>query len=135
MEKKEKAENGANMDVDKQNDMPEEMTRLRTMLNALGVKWVDNSTKYPIIDDIDMNIYRTYYDYKGSSYSVICGAATYGGDEGLLEVWIDREGDPTGWHTADDVLAMMGYRKAVFNRVVAMLGQRIKEIKEGVLHE
>jgi len=94
------------------NNIPEEMAKLRTMLNALGVKWVDNSTKYPIIDDIDMNIYRTYYDYKGSSYSVICGIATYGGDEGLLEVWIDRKDDPTGWHTADDIIAMMKEEKA-----------------------
>lgn len=88
-------------------NIPEEMAKLRTMLNALGVKWVDNSTKYPIIDDFDMNIYRTYYDYKGLNYSVICGMGTYGGDKGLLEVWINRDEEPTGWHTADDVLAMM----------------------------
>lgn len=95
------------MGVSNRMNIPEEMAKLRTMLNALGVKWVDNSTKYPIIDDFDMNIYRTYYDYKGLNYSVICGMGTYGGDKGLLEVWIHRDEEPTGWHTADDVLAMM----------------------------
>lgn len=40
------------MGVSNRMNIPEEMAKLRTMLNALGVKWVDNSTKYPIIDDL-----------------------------------------------------------------------------------
>ena len=95
-------------------NIPEEMAKLRTTLTAMGVKWHDDSViqpKIPELEDmelnIDLSIYRTKYKYKGSEYSVICGHGTYGGDEGLLEVWIDRKGDPTGWHTADDIIAMM----------------------------
>lgn len=95
-------------------NIPEEMAKLRTRLWAMGVKWHDDSViqpKIPELEDmelnIDLSIYRTKYKYKGSEYSVICGHGTYGGDEGLLEVWIDRKGEPTGWHTADDIIAMM----------------------------
>ncbi len=87
-------------------NIPEEMAKLRTTLTAMGVHWEDDSETFPIIGK-DINIYRTKYKYKGSEYSVICGCGTYGGDEGLLEVWINRKGDPTGWHTADDIIAMM----------------------------
>lgn len=86
-------------------NIPEEMAKLRTTLTAMGVDWYDDSETFPIIGT-DINIYRTKYKYKRSEYSVICGHGTYGGDEGRLEVW-DRKGDPTGWHTADDIIAMM----------------------------
>ena len=87
-----------------------EMARLRAMLTEMGVEWRDDSTNYPTENpffDKGMSITRTKYNYKGYEYSVICGYGTYGGDEGLLEVWIDRKGEPTGWHTADDIIAMM----------------------------
>lgn len=89
-------------------NIPEEMAKLRTALTAMGVHWYDDTETFPIITgiDTDFSIYRTKYKYKGSEYSVICGHGTYGGGEGLLEVWISRK-EPTGWHTADDVLAMM----------------------------
>ena len=90
-------------------NIPEEMAKLRTTLTAMGVHWYDDTETFPIITgiDTDFGIYRTKYKYKGSEYSVICGHGTYGGDEGLLEVWISRKGEPTGWHTADDIIAMM----------------------------
>lgn len=90
-------------------NIPEEMARLRAMLTEMGVEWRDDSSihlfKNPYVGNMD--IYRMKYKYKGYEYSVICGYGTYGGDEGLLEVWIDRKGEPTGWHTADDIIAMM----------------------------
>lgn len=90
-------------------NIPEEMAKLRTTLTAMGVHWYDDTETFLIIPDIGTNfsIYRTKYKYKGSEYSVICGHGTYGGDKGLLEVWISRKGEPTGWHTADDIIAMM----------------------------
>lgn len=88
-------------------NIPEEMAKLRTTLTAMGVHWYDDSETFPIIFGTDISIYRTKYKYKGSEYSVICGRGTYGGDEGLLEVWINRKDEPTGWHTADDIIAMM----------------------------
>lgn len=90
------------MGVSNRMNIPEEMAKLRTTLTAMGVHWYDDTGI-----DTDFRIYRTKYKYKGSDYSVICGHGTYGGGEGLLEVWISGKGEPTGWHTADDVLAMM----------------------------
>lgn len=89
-------------------NIPKEMSKLRTTLTAMGIRWYDKSETFFITGiDTDFSIYRTKYKYKGSEYSVICGHGTYGGDEGLLEVWINRKGEPTGWHTADDIIAMM----------------------------
>ena len=95
------------MGVSNRMNIPEEMAKLRTTLTAMGVHWYDDTETFPMGMDMDFSIYRTKYKYKGSEYSVICGYGTYGGDEGLLEVWISRKGEPTGYHTADDIIAMM----------------------------
>ena len=45
-------------------------------------------------------------NYKGKLHSVICGYGTYGGQEGLLEMMIGNN-DPSGWHTAEDVIEIL----------------------------
>jgi len=87
--------------------IPSEMARLRTMLTDMGVEWWDDSNITLTYEYEVLNIYRTKFKYEGSEFSVIYGQNTYGYDKGLLEVWDYREEEPTGYHTADDVIAMM----------------------------
>lgn len=88
--------------------MPEEMIKLRNALDERKIAWVDKSDdmgrSFPFLD---MMIYRTAYDYGGIKWSVISGFSTFGGDKGLLEVWISNS-DPIGSLTAKDILTMMG---------------------------
>lgn len=85
--------------------MPQEMIKLRQMLDNMGIEWEDVSCKdvssYYVT--IDLSIYRTHFEYKGRHISVITGHGTYGGNEGLLEMW-DGNGEPEGWLTAKKVI-------------------------------
>lgn len=85
--------------------IPEEMIRLRNVLNSRNVQWIDRSEK-PSFSLIDLTIYRTWFIYKGREWSVISGYGTYGGEEGLLEVMVDND-NPRGHMTARDVIEMM----------------------------
>lgn len=97
--------------------IPNEMSKLRTMLTEMGIKWQDKSDIYPedkILDIMnrcnvsreiaDVSIYRTHFNAIGYHYSVIWGYGTYGGEDGLLEMMVDDE-EPTGWLTAEDVIS------------------------------
>ena len=81
--------------------MPEEMKKLRQMLDKDGIRWVDGSitsSAYPQFD-----IYRTQFFYGKLIMSVISGKGTYGGNLGLLELVIGLD-DPIGSLTAKDVM-------------------------------
>lgn len=86
--------------------MPQEMDRLRSILDEMGIKWCDKTERHGIPGTIDLTIYRTHFTYKGKIHSVICGYVTYGGQEGLLEMMIGNN-DPSGWHTAEDIIEIM----------------------------
>jgi hypothetical protein len=76
--------------------MMNEMTKLIIVLNTLGIahtityQTIDKAPQVWIADDFD----------------VICNKYSYGGKNGLLEMW-DRHNsnDPTGYLTAKDVVA------------------------------
>ena len=97
--------------------MPEEMIKLREMLTEMGIKWHDKSSvyePYEIVDHkilLNLCIYRTHFNYKGKFHSVICGIGTYGGELGLLEIMIETD-DPTGYHTAEDIIKILKGEKA-----------------------
>lgn len=80
--------------------MPQEMIKLRQMLDDMGIKWKDVSEHFRLID---LSIYRTHFEHKGRHISVIIGHGTYGGNKGLLEMW-DGNGEPEGWLTAEEVI-------------------------------
>lgn len=84
---------------------PDEMQKLRTMLDNMGIKWHDESASLDSQDEIFM-IYRTKFKIGGVRYSVVCGFCTYGGDKGLLEMMVG-DADPTGWLTAEDIIGVV----------------------------
>lgn len=99
--------------------IPNEMSKLRTMLTEMGIKWQDKSAIYPEnrIREImnmfnvsrqiaDVSIYRTHFDAIGCHYSVVCGNGTYGGEKGLLEMMVNGA-EPTGWLTAEDIIGQI----------------------------
>ena len=93
-------------------NMPEEMVKLRKMLDDKGIAWKDKSSEY--MGFLDVNgfdrIYRTHWDVDGKHYSAICGIGTYGAFRGDLELMID-DTEPWGYLAADDVIGKMeGYR-------------------------
>jgi hypothetical protein len=84
--------------------MPQEMIKLRQMLDDMGIEWEDVSSHYKFDESlIDLSIYRTHFEHKDRHISVIIGHGTYGGDKGLLEMW-DGNGEPEGWLTAEEVI-------------------------------
>ena len=52
--------------------MPQEMDRLRSILDEMGIKWCDKTERHGIPGIIDLTIYRTHFTYKGKIHSVIC---------------------------------------------------------------
>ena len=87
--------------------MPEEMTKLRELLDQQDIEWRDDSFDrkggFPFLD---LSIYRTKFRYNGCAYSVICGYGTYGGEVGLLELRIG-DCDPVGNMTAEEVMEII----------------------------
>jgi hypothetical protein len=86
------------------------------MLDSMGIRWHDVSEKMAqtAIETaikklelpekyVDYTIYRTHFCVGDSAYSVICGYATYGGEDGLLEM-MGGGNDVEGWLTAEDVI-------------------------------
>lgn len=85
--------------------MPEEMIKLRNVLNSREIPYLDRTEK-PGFALMDLTIYRTWFIYKGKQWSVISGYGTYGGDKGLLEVMVD-DYNPMGSLTAQEVIMLM----------------------------
>ena len=84
-----------------------EMTKLREYLDTNDIEWRDDSDE--MSDWYFMC--RTKFDIKGNDFSVINGVGSYGGvnagckyNQGLLELWINQKGEPTGYLTAEDVI-------------------------------
>lgn len=93
--------------------MTEEMTKLRQMLLAKNIDYIDRSDPKTIL--VNYRIDRTHFFVKGAKthfFSVVHGFGTYGGysthgkDKKLLEVQIDHK-DPIGFQTAEDVMKMV----------------------------
>lgn len=90
--------------------MTSEMVKLRRLLDAEGIAWVDASDEKSIY-----HIDRTHFRYRRYRWSVIHGYGTYGGknhwdkDMGLLELRSNGagNGDPIGWLTADEVMRLV----------------------------
>lgn len=83
-----------------------EMQKLREYLDAHGIEWRDNSDAFS-----EWWMCRTKFEINGSSFSVINGVGSYGGvnagckhNQGLLELWINEKGEPTGYLKVEDVI-------------------------------
>ena len=85
--------------------MPEEMIKLRNVLNSKKLEWLDRTEK-PSFSLLDLTIYRTWFIYKGKEWLIVSGYGTYGGEEGLLEVMVD-DYNPMGSLTAQEVIMLM----------------------------
>lgn len=95
-----------------------EMLKLRDILDEMSIAWTDDSD--PLTPDtIECRIYRTTFYANSARYSVVYGFGTYGGwnrfsekaDPQRLELMINSE-EPTGWHTAEDIISIMKERQA-----------------------
>lgn len=93
-----------------------EMLKLREELDKMQIDWTDESdslTEYTALDDC--RIFRTHFWYNADKYSVVYGFGTYGGwgrfqdDPRLLELMVNNE-EPTGYHTAEDIIRIMQER-------------------------
>ena len=86
--------------------MPEEMQRLRAALDVRGIEYQDLSDDFDrSFPFYDMTIYKIRYIFKGTTYEVITGLGTMGGDWGLLELRQDHE--IKGSMTAEGILKLM----------------------------
>lgn len=98
---------------------PDEMQKLRTMLDDMGIKWHDESDIMPQAEIehgmrklgvpemfVDCTIFRTKFTIGEIYCSVISGYCTYGGEEGLLEMMYSG-GEVTGWLTAEDIIGVI----------------------------
>ena len=83
------------------NKIPEEMLKLRNVLNSRGVVWYDRTEK-PSFSLLDLTIYRTWFIHKGKEWLVSCGYPI----TDTLEVRIE-DYNRVGNLTAQDVLLMM----------------------------
>lgn len=91
--------------------MTEEMIKLRQMLKAKKIEYIDHSDP----EDSKMHIDRTHFLIEGKRthfLSVIHGYGTHGGvtlygkDYGLLEVQIDHR-EPVGFKSAEDIMKIV----------------------------
>lgn len=102
-------------------EMCPEMLKLRNILDEMNIDWEDDSD--PLTSTtIEYRIYRTRFYKNCDRYSVIYGFGTYGGwnclseclsekeDPKLLELMINDE-EPTGYHTANDIIVIMKERE------------------------
>lgn len=94
-----------------------EMLKLRDILDEMNIDWTDDSDSLTPTT-IECRIYRTTFYLNGDRYSIVYGFGTYGGwnrfsekvDPQLLELMINHE-EPTGWHTAEDIISIMKERQ------------------------
>lgn len=91
--------------------MTEEMTKLRQMLKAKKIVYIDRSDP----EGSKLHIDRTHFIVEGKKtyfFSVIHGFGTcggqnlYGKDKGLLEVQVNHK-EPVGYKTAEEVMKMV----------------------------
>jgi hypothetical protein len=93
----------------------EQMQLLRQLLDKKNIPWEDHSEDMTRDKDSPMWFCRTWFEYKGTKWSVVNGFGTYGGwfganpgasekeNMGLLELY-DWISEPKGWLTANDVM-------------------------------
>jgi hypothetical protein len=79
-----------------------EMVRLRELLDSAGIGWHDqsvrngNHTIHRTISDAMVVVNEDGEGLEFRAFSVVWGQFTYGGTDGLLEVWPWYADDPTG---------------------------------------
>lgn len=85
----------------------DEMNRLRELLDKEGIAWVDNTSKK--VARTQSPDWSDWHSRSKNRWSCICGAYTYGGPQGMLEVWFG-DNDPQGWLTAKEALKLIKAR-------------------------
>ena len=96
----------------KKSSMPFDYTAIRTLDALLTEKGIPHECIEPNEFSRNMGIkipnYAVCVQNKEKNISVVIGPGTYGGMEGLLEMWIRPcEGNPVGYLTADKCLEMI----------------------------
>ena len=96
--------------------MPIQLSLLAGMLDEACIGWHDDSEVFPwtsiqrpqepnaiwrvISNDTDTPFVRR-------EFSAICGVGTYGGDDGLIELWRRCDAEPVGYLTASEAFEMI----------------------------
>lgn len=77
-----------------------EMLAFKDLLDSKGIAWHSRN-------DMEIGIFRVKGKMRGdgrwAEFSVIWGNGTYGEEQGLLEVMVNRN-EPTGYLTAEEAL-------------------------------
>ena len=87
--------------------MMTEMDKLEQGLQEKGINYLRHTRGWDFTDQI-----LVYNDENEVAWDAICGAYSYGGPEGLLEVMgltisPDNEDDVEGYLTAEDILGVL----------------------------
>ena len=89
-----------------------EMVRLRELLDSAGIGWHDqsvrngNHTIHRTISDAMVVVDECGEKVEHRVFSVVWGQFTYGGADGLLEVWPWYAEDPGGYYSAETVFEL-----------------------------
>ena len=91
--------------------VPREMALLREMLDAAGVEYYTDEREFPVPFGEGSMVYRTASpdfetDDDGcvAGFSAVIAPYSYGGSDGLLELWAKGMDEPVGWLGADNVM-------------------------------
>lgn len=83
------------------------MEYFREKLDEKGILWMDCSDPLMIRTKFFLN------KNDKEPWSVICGSGSMGGDDGLLEVWVPKEREPSGGYTVDEIMEMIEKEKTM----------------------
>ena len=93
------------------NTLPREMALLREMLDKAGVEYYTDEREFPVPFGEGSMVYRTASpdfetDDDGcvAGFSAVIAPYSYGGSDGLLELWCKGMDEPVGWLGADNVM-------------------------------
>lgn len=84
-----------------------ELEKLKTELMKKGISVDDSHSDYWMK--------RLRFEINGVLHSAISGDFSYGGAEGLIEVYIPSSGKVEGWMTADEAMEYIGLKGAEGN--------------------
>jgi hypothetical protein len=91
--------------------VPREMALLREMLDKAGVEYYTDEREFPVPFGEGSMVYRTASpdfetDDDGcvAGFSAVIAPYSYGGSDGLLELWAKGMDEPVGWLGADNVM-------------------------------
>ena len=98
-------------DANPHHKVPREMALLREMLDKAGAEYDTDEREFPVPFGEGSMVYRTASpdfetDDDGcvAGFSAVIAPYSYGGSDGLLELWAKGMDEPVGWLGADNVM-------------------------------